>query len=148
MFSGFQVNVPQIDVDVDREKAKAAGVSLQDVYDTMQMYLGALYVNDFNRFGRTYQVNAQAEPRFRLTAEDIGRLKTRNARGDMIPLSSFVTVRETSGPDRVTHYNGYRRGRHQRRPGARLQLAARRRRRWRRSRAGAAERHDVSNGPS
>jgi multidrug efflux pump len=71
------------------------------------MYLGALYVNDFNRFGRTYQVNAQAEPRFRLTADDIGRLKTRNARGDMIPLASFVNARETSGPDRVPHYNGY-----------------------------------------
>jgi len=107
VFSGFQVNVPQIDVDVDREKAKAAGVALQDVYDTMQMYLGSLYVNDFNRFGRTYQVNAQAEPGFRLNASDIGRLKTRNARGDMIPLASFVNARETSGPDRVPHYNGY-----------------------------------------
>ncbi|HEY4881345.1 MAG TPA: multidrug efflux RND transporter permease subunit [Steroidobacteraceae bacterium] len=107
LFSSFQVNVPQVQVDVDREKAKAAGVALQDLYDTMQVYLGALYVNDFNRFGRTYQVNAQAEPSFRLTAEDIGRLKTRNLRGDMIPLSSFVTVRETSGPDRVMHYNGY-----------------------------------------
>ena len=107
VFSGFQVNVPQIDVEVDREKAKAAGVALQDIYDTMQMYLGSLYVNDFNRFGRTYQVNAQAEPKFRLTADDIGRLKTRNARGDMIPLASFVTARETSGPDRVPHYNGF-----------------------------------------
>jgi len=107
LFSGFQVNVPQVQVDVDREKAKAAGVALQDLYDTMQVYLGALYVNDFNRFGRTYQVNAQAEPGFRLTPEDIGRLKTRNQRGDMIALSSFVTVHETSGPDRVMHYNGY-----------------------------------------
>jgi multidrug efflux pump len=107
VFSGFQVNVPQIDVEVDREKAKAAGVALQDVYDTMQTYLGALYVNDFNRFGRTYQVNLQAEPGFRLTGDDIGRLKTRNARGDMIPLASFVNARETSGPDRVPHYNGY-----------------------------------------
>jgi multidrug efflux pump len=107
LFSGFQVNVPQIQVDVDREKAKAAGVALQDLYDTMQVYLGALYVNDFNRFGRTYQVNAQAEPGFRLTPEDIGHLKTRNQHGDMIPLSSFVTVREASGPDRVMHYNGY-----------------------------------------
>jgi multidrug efflux pump len=107
LFSGFQVNVPQVQVDVDREKAKAAGVALQDLYDTMQVYLGALYVNDFNRFGRTYQVNAQAEPGFRLTPEDIGHLKTRNLHGDMIPLSSFVTVRETSGPDRVMHYNGY-----------------------------------------
>jgi multidrug efflux pump len=107
LFSGYQVNVPQIQVDVDREKAKAAGVALQDLYDTMQVYLGALYVNDFNRFGRTYQVNAQAEPGFRLTPEDIGHLKTRNQHGDMIPLSSFVTVREASGPDRVMHYNGY-----------------------------------------
>jgi multidrug efflux pump len=107
LFSGFQVNVPQIEVDVDREKAKSAGVRLQDIYDTMQMYLGSLYVNDFNRFGRTYQVNAQAAPMFRTTADDIGRLKTRNARGDMIPLASFVTAKETSGPDRVPHYNGY-----------------------------------------
>ncbi len=107
VFSGFQVNVPQIDVQVDREKAKSAGVALQDVYDTMQIYLGALYVNDFNRFGRTYQVNAQAEPGYRMSAEDIGRLKTRNARGDMIPLASFVSAHETSGPDRVPHYNGY-----------------------------------------
>jgi multidrug efflux pump len=107
LFSGFQVNVPQVQVDVDREKAKSAGVALQDLYDTMQVYLGALYVNDFNRFGRTYQVNAQAEPGFRLTPDDIGRLKTRNLHGDMIPLSSFVTVRESSGPDRVMHYNGY-----------------------------------------
>src|ERR1700730_4929894 len=107
LFTGFQVNVPQIQVDVDREKLKAAGVSLQDLYDTMQVYLGALYVNDFNPFGRTYQVNAQAESGFRLSAEDIGRLKTRNQRGDMIPINSFITVRETSGPDRVTHYNGY-----------------------------------------
>jgi multidrug efflux pump len=94
-------------VDVDREKLKAAGVNLQDVYDTMQVYLGGLYVNDFNRFGRTYQVNAQAEAGFRLSFEDIGRLKTRNSRGDMIPLSSFVDVHESSGPDRVMHYNGY-----------------------------------------
>ncbi|MEP7042735.1 MAG: multidrug efflux RND transporter permease subunit [Dokdonella sp.] len=107
VFSGFQVNVPQIDVDVDREKAKSAGVPLQNIYDTMQMYLGALYVNDFNLFGRTYQVNAQAEPGFRMSAEDIGRLKTRNGAGTMIPLASFVTAREISGPDRVPHYNGY-----------------------------------------
>jgi multidrug efflux pump len=107
VFSGFQVNVPQIDLEVDREKAKSAGVPLQNIYDTLQMYLGSLYVNDFNRFGRTYQVNAQAEPGFRLNGADIGRLKTRNERGDMIPLASFVTARETSGPDRVPHYNGY-----------------------------------------
>ncbi|MGB9330835.1 MAG: multidrug efflux RND transporter permease subunit [Steroidobacteraceae bacterium] len=107
LFSSYQVNVPQVDAQVDREKAKSQGVALADIFDTMQVYLGSLYVNDFNLFGRTYQVNAQAEPRFRMDAEDIARLKTRNAAGDMIPLGSFVTVRPSSGPDRVMHYNGY-----------------------------------------
>ncbi|HEY3658094.1 MAG TPA: multidrug efflux RND transporter permease subunit [Steroidobacteraceae bacterium] len=107
LFSSFQINVPQIRADVDREKVKSQGVDLQDLYDTMQIYLGSLYANDFNRFGRTYQVNVQAEPRFRLQAEDIVKLKTRNAAGEMIPLSSFVTVESNSGPDRVMHYNGF-----------------------------------------
>jgi len=99
--------VPQIDADVDREKAKSQGVSVQDLFDTMQVYLGSLYVNDFNAFGRTYAVTAQAEPGFRLQAEDIVRLKTRNAAGDMIPLGAFVTVKHSAGPDRVMHYNSY-----------------------------------------
>jgi len=107
LFSSFQINVPQIRADVDREKAKSQGVDLQNLYDTMQIYLGSLYANDFNRFGRTYQVNVQAEPQFRLQAEDIVKLKTRNAAGDMIPLKSFVTVESSSGPDRVMHYNGF-----------------------------------------
>ena len=107
LFSSFQVNVPQVDAEIDREKAKSQGMQLQDLFDTLQVYLGSLYVNDFNLFGRTYQVNAQAEPRFRLQAEDIARLKTRNGNGDMIPLGSFVTVKQTSGPDRVMHYNSY-----------------------------------------
>ncbi len=107
LFSGFQVNVPQIDAEVDREKAKSQGVSVQGLFDTMQVYLGSLYVNDFNAFGRTYPVTAQAEPGFRLQAEDVVRLKTRNAAGDMIPLGSFVTVKHSSGPDRVMHYNSY-----------------------------------------
>jgi multidrug efflux pump len=107
LFSSYQVDVPQVDAQVDREKAKSQGVALQDIFDTMQIYLGSLYVNDFNLFGRTYQVNAQSEPRFRMHAEDIARLKTRNAAGDMIPLGSFVTVRPSAGPDRVMHYNGY-----------------------------------------
>jgi multidrug efflux pump len=107
LFSSFQVNVPQVDADVDREKAKSQGVSVQDLFDTMQVYLGSLYVNDFNAFGRTYPVTAQAEPNFRLQAEDVVKLKTRNAAGDMIPLGSFVTVKRASGPDRVMHYNSY-----------------------------------------
>jgi multidrug efflux pump len=107
LFSSFQVSVPQVDADVDREKAKAEGVNLSDVYETMQAYLGSLYVNDFNRFGRTYQVNVSADPAFRHAPEDILGLKTRNAQGQMVPLGSFVTVQQGAGPDRVQHYNGY-----------------------------------------
>ena len=107
LFSSFQVNVPQIDTRVDRERAKTYGVPLTDVFDTLQVYLGSLYANDFNRFGRTYQVNVQAESAFRLQPEQIGRLKTRNARGDMVPLGSLVTVERGHGPDQVMHYNGY-----------------------------------------
>jgi len=107
VFSGFQVNVPQVTADIDREKARAQGMNLSDLFETMQVYLGSLYVNDFNRFGRTYEVHAQADQRFRLEPEDVLRLQTRNAAGQMIPLGSFVTLQQTSGPDRVTHYNGY-----------------------------------------
>src|SRR6185437_3825340 len=107
LFSSFQVAVPQVDADVDREKAKAEGVNLGDVYQTMQAYMGSLYVNDFNRFGRTYQVNVSADPAFRHTPQDILQLKTRNAQGQMVPLGSFVTVQQGAGPDRVQHYNGY-----------------------------------------
>jgi multidrug efflux pump len=107
LFSSYQVSVPQIDADVDRSKAKAEGIDLADVYQTMQAYLGSLYVNDFNRFGRTYQVNVSAEPGFRHEPKDITQLKTRNANGEMVPLGSFVTVRQSVGPDRVQHYNGY-----------------------------------------
>ncbi|WP_266168618.1 efflux RND transporter permease subunit [Dyella subtropica] len=107
LFSSYQVSVPQIDANVDREKAKSEGVDLADVYQTMQAYLGSLYVNDFNRFGRTYQVNVSAEPGFRHEPEDILQLKTRNARGEAVPLGSFVTVKQSVGPERVMHYNGY-----------------------------------------
>jgi multidrug efflux pump len=107
LFSSFQISVPQVDADVDREKAKTVGVNLGDVYQTMQAYMGSLYVNDFNRFGRTYQVNVSADPAFRHTPQDILQLKTRNAQGQMVPLGSFVTVKQGAGPDRVQHYNGY-----------------------------------------
>jgi multidrug efflux pump len=107
VFSGYQINVPQLDAAVDRVKAKSQGVPLGNVFETMQVYLGSLYVNDFNRFGRTYQVIAQADSQFRDRPEDITRLKTRNARGEMVPLGALVKVKETYGPDRVMHYNGY-----------------------------------------
>jgi len=107
VFSSYQINVPQLFADIDRDKAKAQGVSLQAINETLQIYLGSLYVNDFNRFGRTYQVHAQADMGFRLQPEDVVKLKIRNARGEMVPLSSFIRLRETAGPDRVMHYNGY-----------------------------------------
>ena len=107
LFSSFQVSVPQIDVDVDRERVKTYGIPLTDVFDTLQVYLGSLYANDFNRFGRTYQVNVQAESSFRMQPEQIARLKTRNARGEMVPLGSVLHVSRTYGPDQVMHYNGY-----------------------------------------
>lgn len=107
VFSSYQINVPQLDADVDRVKAKSQGVPLANVFDTMQIYLGSLYVNDFNRFGRTYQVIAQADAPFRDRPEDVGRLKTRNARGEMVPLGTLVKVKEAYGPDRVMRYNGY-----------------------------------------
>ncbi len=107
VFSSFDINVPQIDSHVDREKAKTYGIPLGDVFDTMQVYLGSLYVNDFNRFGRTYQVNVQAESPYRLQPEDISHLRTRNLAGEMIPLGSVVTVKPIYGPDRVMHYNGF-----------------------------------------
>ncbi|BBT16628.1 MULTISPECIES: efflux RND transporter permease subunit [Pseudomonadaceae] len=107
VFTSYQVNVPQVDAAIDREKAKTHGVAISDIFDTMQVYLGSLYANDFNRFGRTYQVNVQADQPFRLEPEQIGQLKVRNNRGEMIPLSTFVKVDNSSGPDRVMHYNGF-----------------------------------------
>jgi multidrug efflux pump len=107
VFTTFTTRVPQIYVDVDRVKAKSMNVALSDVNDTLQTYLGSLYVNDFNRFGRTYQVTAQADANFRLHPEDIRKLKTRNAAGDMLPLGTLVDIRETTGPDKVIRYNMY-----------------------------------------
>jgi multidrug efflux pump len=107
LFSSFQVSVPQINATVDRERVKTYGVPLGDVYETLQVYLGSLYVNDFNRFGRTYQVNAQAEQSYRLQPEQIRRLETRNIHGEMVPLGSLVRVERGYGPDQVMHYNGY-----------------------------------------
>jgi hydrophobe/amphiphile efflux-1 (HAE1) family protein len=106
-FSSYQINVPQLYADVDRDKVKRQGVEITDLFQTMQIYLGSLYVNDFNRFGRTYQVIAQADAPFRATADDIAKLEVRNAAGEMVPLGSVMTVRETNGPDRVLHYNAY-----------------------------------------
>ncbi|MBC6622858.1 efflux RND transporter permease subunit [Pseudomonas sp.] len=107
LMTSLDVNAPQLNVDIDRTQVKSQGVRLADVFESLQAYLGSLYVNDFNRFGRTYKVTAQADADHRMQAEAIGRLQVRNAAGDMLPLSAFVTVTPSSGPDRVIHYNGY-----------------------------------------
>ncbi len=107
VFSGYQINVPQLFADVDRTKAKQMGVPLSVIYQTLQINLGSLYVNDFNQFGRTYQVKLQADAPFRSHAEDIAQLKVRNNKGEMIPLSSLMRVSDSYGPDMVQRYNAY-----------------------------------------
>jgi hydrophobe/amphiphile efflux-1 (HAE1) family protein len=106
-FSTFQVNVPQLYADVDRDKVKQLDIQLSDLFRTLQIYLGSSYVNDFNKFGRTYQVIAQADAPFRSSAENIAQLKVRNQHGEMVPLGSVLSVRPSYGPDQVTHYNSY-----------------------------------------
>ncbi len=107
ILTGFKANVPQYHIDIDRAQAKNMGLSLAAINDTLQIFLGSVYVNDFNLFGRTYQVTAMAEPQFRLAPEQIGRLQTRNDAGQMVPLGTVATVRQTGGVDRVQRYNLY-----------------------------------------
>ena len=107
VFSSYQINVPQLFADIDRVKAKQLGVPLQTIYQTLQVNLGSLYVNDFNQFGRTYQVRVQADAQFRSQPEQIAQLKVRNVKGEMIPLSSLMQVKDSYGPDRVQRYNAY-----------------------------------------
>ncbi len=106
-FSTYDINVPQLYAAVDRTRAKQMGVPLSEIYDTLQINLGSLYVNDFSRFGKTYQVIVQADAPFRADASAITQLKTRNQRGEMVPLSALMSVSPTFGPTRVTRYNGF-----------------------------------------
>lgn len=107
VFSNYKINVPQLYADVDRTKAKQLGLNVKEIFDTMQIYLGSLYVNDFNQFGRTYQVIAQADAEYRNTPADALNLKVRNLQGDMVPLGSVLTMQESYGPESAAHYNGY-----------------------------------------
>ena len=107
LFSTYQVNVPQLYADIDRTKARQLGVPVTEVFETMQIYLGSLYVNDFNKFGRTYSVRVQADAPYRARAEDIGLLKVRSNTGEMVPLSALMNVRPAAGPERAIRYNGF-----------------------------------------
>jgi multidrug efflux pump len=105
LFNGFRARTPQLYADIDRTKVRTMGVALTDVFDALQAYLGSYYVNDFNRFGRTWQVNVQADAPFRVDAETVRQLKVRNADGDMVPLGAVAEVRESAGPVTITRYN-------------------------------------------
>jgi multidrug efflux pump len=107
LFSSFQINVPQLYADLDRSKAEQLGVSVTDVFETLQIYLGSLYVNDFNAFGRTYSVRVQADAAFRAKPDNIGQLQVRSKSGQMIPLAALLKVDSATGPERTTRYNGF-----------------------------------------
>ena len=107
LFSSYQINVPQLYADVDRTKARQLNVPVTSIFDTMQIYLGSLYVNDFNKFGRTYSVRVQADAKYRARADDIGQLKVRSDSNEMIPLSTLLRVKESAGPERAMRYNGF-----------------------------------------
>jgi multidrug efflux pump len=107
LFSTFRADVPQLFIDVDRTRAKTMGVTLSDLFETLQIYLGSLYVNDFNNFGHAYQVVAQADAQFRMQPDDITKLKIRSADGGIVPLGSLVKVQNITGPDKITRYNMY-----------------------------------------
>jgi hydrophobe/amphiphile efflux-1 (HAE1) family protein len=104
-FTTFQTGTPQVFVDVDRVKAQMLRVPVNNIFEAMRIYMGSAYVNDFNMFGRTYRVTAQADGPFRLDPENVARIRVRNLDGQMVPLGSLVTFRETAGPDRVPRYN-------------------------------------------
>ncbi len=107
VFTSWQVNVPQLYADIDRTKARQLNVPVTDIFDTMQIYLGSLYANDFNKFGRTYSVRVQADAAYRARAEDVGLLKVRSTTGEMVPLSALMKVNSSFGPERAMRYNGY-----------------------------------------
>jgi hydrophobe/amphiphile efflux-1 (HAE1) family protein len=107
VFSFFETSTPQLYLDIDRTKAQLLGVNVQDVFSALQIYIGSSYVNDFNLFGRTFRVTAQAESGFRLEAKDVLNIRVRNTNGDSVPLGSFTTVQDVSGPYRVPRYNLY-----------------------------------------
>ncbi|OUL18220.1 efflux RND transporter permease subunit [Nostoc sp. 106C] len=108
VFSTFSANTPQMVIEVDRSKAKALQVKVNDIFNTLQSYLGSRYVNDFNLLQRTYRVYVQADAKFRSNPEDIGKLYVRSATNQMIPLSNLVTVTSTTGAQTITHYNLFR----------------------------------------
>src|SRR5262249_20232718 len=107
LFTSFRANTPWLFIDIDRVQAKTMGVSMAEVFDTLQVYLASLYVNDFNKFGRTWQVNVQADANYRDQIDDLKQLKIRNVQGNMVPLAAVAEIRDISGPVMIARYNMY-----------------------------------------
>lgn len=107
LFSSYQINVPQLYADIDRTRARQLDVPITSIFETMQVYLGSLYVNDFNKFGRTYSVRVQADAKYRARQDDIGQLKVRSNSGEMIPLSVLLKIKTSAGPESAMRYNGF-----------------------------------------
>jgi len=108
LFNTFEVNVPQLQVEIDREKVQTLGIPLRNVLEGLQFYLGGFMINDFNLFGRVYRVMVQAQPEFRRGPDAVGDIYVRNAAGKMVPLSTLVTIQSQSGPTHITRYNMFR----------------------------------------
>ncbi|MCC9606736.1 efflux RND transporter permease subunit [Blastopirellula sp. JC732] len=106
-FNNFRANTPQLYIDIDRVKCKSMGVELEQVFSALQGYMGGVYVNDFNRFGRTWQVNVQAEPSFRVSADTVRQLKVRGRNGQMVPIGTIATIEDSTGPVLINRYNGF-----------------------------------------
>ncbi len=148
VFSSYQVNVPQLYADIDRTKARQLGVAVTDVFETLQIYLGSIYVNDFNKFGRVYSVRVQADAPFRARADDVGQLKVRSRAGEMVPLATLL---QRAAERRAGTRHALQRlpcGRHQRRRRRPAIRPARRRRRSRASQPKRCRKASATNGPS
>ena len=107
-FTTFSINYPMYDITIDREKANALGVNMADLFSTMQIYLGSVYVNDFTKFGKVFRVFVQADKEYRSDKNDISKLFVKNVKGKMVPLSALIKINEITGPQNLTHYNMYR----------------------------------------
>ena len=148
LFTSFRANTPWLFLDIDRDKVNTMGVSMDEVFNTLQVYLGSLYVNDFNRFGRTWQVNVQGDANFRKQIEDLKLLKIRNQRGGMVPFGAMASVerRQRPGPDHAVQHVPRRRD--QRQPRRRGPARARPSTGWTRSSRRRSPRRCGSSGPS
>ena len=148
LFSPFRANVPQLKVEPDAQACMEKQVSLHDFADTLQVFQGSLYVNDFNLFGRTWQVIVQADQEFRDQVEDIPKLQVRSANGSMVPLGSLANIREINGPLVLARYNSYPAAsiNGARRPGRKF--AGRHRQRWSRSPTPSFRTPWLTNGPT